>query len=479
MVVSRRTRVHLIHTNDIHSHFEFMPQIHRLVVELRRKCEDRGEACWVMDIGDHMDRFAIETEGTGGMANRHVLEASGYDMMALGNNELLTFSKRELNDLFHDAPFQVLAANVAATSGEEVNWIRPWVLREREGFCVAFTGVTIPFTQFYRLLGWMVADPYRLLAEQVSRLRREADAVVILSHLGLDHDRRLAAEIAGIDVIMGAHTHHLLEQPERVGDTWIAAAGKFGSHVGHLVLDWDHLRRRLSVSGRTIPVADSPPDQTISRLIAADRAKAERVLSQPIIRLERDLTIDWFGESPLGNLLADALLNWVEAECALVNAGQILDHLQAGPITRGRIHQICPHPINPCTMTLPGALIQKSLEESLLRDVQCKEIRGFGFRGKRLGTMSVAGLDVRYDPTGLPGQRIREIRVGAHPLQADRLYRVATIDMFTFGIGYEEIQKGTDIHFYLPEFLRDVIAQYLTMPGVVERAHRQRWHPSN
>ncbi|WP_170105413.1 bifunctional metallophosphatase/5'-nucleotidase [Desmospora activa] len=476
--MSRRTRVHLIHTNDIHSHFEVMPQIHRIVNDLKRECHDQGEACWILDIGDHMDRSAIETEGTGGMANRHVLETSGYDMMTLGNNELLTFSKQELNELFQDASFHVLAANVTDASGEEVDWIQQWILREQEGFCLAFIGVTIPFTEFYQLLGWTVEDPYHILARQVSRLRREADAVVVLSHLGYNHDRRLAAEIPGIDVIMGAHTHHLLEQPERVGDTWIAAAGKFGSHVGHLMLDWDQVSRRLSVSGRTIPVVNISPDKTVLRLIDEDRVKAEQRLSHPIIQLEHDLTIDWFGESSLGNLLADSLLSWVEAECALVNAGQILGNLYAGALTRGHIHQICPHPINPCTMTLPGEIIQKSLEESLLQDVQHKEIRGFGFRGKQLGTMNVAGLDIVYDPNGVPTERIREIRIGGQPLKSERLYRVATIDMFTFGIGYEEIQQGTDLRFYLPEFLRDVMAQHLTIPGVLERAQRRRWHPT-
>lgn len=423
-----------------------------------------------------MDRFSVETEGTGGLANRHVLEAAAYDFMTLGNNELLTFSKEELNRLFGDAPFQVLAANVADIAESQPDWIQPWAVREWDGFRVAFTGVTISFAEFYRLLGWEVEDPIRVLAKQVPRLRREADAVVVLSHLGLGNDRSLAQAVPGIDVIMGAHTHHLLEKPERVGDTWIAAAGKFGGHVGHLTLEWVPASRRLAVSGRVFPVSDVPPDPTVSQRIEEDRIKAERALSHPIIHLDHDLVIDWYTESPLGNLLADGLLDWVEAECALVNAGQLLGSLEAGPVTRGRIHQICPHPINPCGMDLPGAIIQKTLEESLLQGVQQKEIRGFGFRGRRLGMMNVAGIEVVHDPDASSTPRIREIRIAGEPLQPDRLYRVATIDMFTFGIGYEEIQKGTGLRFYLPELLRDVIAHHLTVPGAPARAQKPRWH---
>lgn len=476
--MSRTTRVHIIHTNDIHSHFEAMPRIHRVISDLSRNCRDRGEACWVMDIGDHMDRFAVETEGTGGLANRHVMEATGYDFMTLGNNELLTFSKAELDQLFRDAPFEVLAANVRDAAGETPEWLRTCSFRETNGFRVAFTGVTIAFTEFYRLLGWEVVDPFPILAETVPRLRQQADAVVVLSHLGLRNDRHLAQAVPGVDVILGAHTHHLLEELEQVGDTWIAAAGKFGQYVGHLTLEWETRSRHLTVTGQVLPVGNTTTDPMMVGRIKEERRRAEIALSRPILHLEQDLRMDWYGESPLGNLLADGLMEWVGADCALVNAGQLLGNLETGPVTPGRIHEICPHPINPCAMTLSGAAIQQSLEESLLQDIQRTEIRGFGFRGRRLGILNMAGMEAVYDPVAAPFQRIREIRIAGEILQSHRLYRVGTIDMFTFGIGYPAIQGGTDLRFYLPEMLRDVIAHTLTIPGALERARKPRWHPT-
>ena len=108
-----------------------------------------------------------------------------------------------------------------------------------------------------------------MLPEQVSRLRKEVDLVVLLSHLGLATDRRLAEEIPEIDIILGGHTHHLLEEPERVGQTWLAAAGKFGEHVGHVTITFDPAGQKIiQVKGRFIPVSAVDPDP---KMVKTDR----------------------------------------------------------------------------------------------------------------------------------------------------------------------------------------------------------------
>ena len=103
---------------------------------------------------------------------------------------------------------------------------------------------------------------------------------------------------------------------------------------------------------------------------------------------------------------------------------------------------------------LTGRQILRTLEEALLEEFQHLKIRGFGFRGERLGTINVSGLQVEYRPEAKPYQKIRSVRVGGERLQEDRKYRVASVDMFTFGVGYFELQNGEDVRYYLPEFLR-------------------------
>lgn len=476
MVVNQRKYLHILHTNDLHSHFERMPKIATLLSRLMQE-GGRGEEAWiVVDVGDHMDRGRMETEGTAGMANRAVLEASGYQVVALGNNELLTFPREALDRLYADVPFSVVGTNIEAAGGEQPVWLKKWAVREMAGVRVGFLGLTIPYPIFYELMGWRLSDPLETISEWVPRIREEVDVLVLLSHLGLTRDRQLAQDVPGIDLILGGHTHHLLEAPERIGDTLIAAAGKFGQYVGHVTLEWDAERGSVvGGSGRVVPVEGIVDDDGIARQIDRCRQEGKKFFSSRISRLDRPLPIDWYRESPLGNLLADGLREWVNAEVALVNAGQLLGGLDAGPVTKGRLHQICPHPINPCKMTLTGEQILRTLEESLLEKFQRMEIRGFGFRGERLGTINVSGLQVEYRPEADPYRKIRSVRVGDKQLVKDRKYQVASVDMFTFGVGYFELQNGGDVRYFLPEFLRDVLAWRLQRPGSVQDCLVPRW----
>ena len=149
-----------------------------------------------------MDRGRMETEGTAGMANRAVLEASGYQVVALGNNELLTFPREALDRLYADVPFSVVGTNIEAAGGEQPVWLKKWAVREMAGVRVGFLGLTIPYPIFYELMGWRLSDPLEALSEWVPRIREEVDVLVLLSHLGLTWDRRLAKDVPGIDLIL-------------------------------------------------------------------------------------------------------------------------------------------------------------------------------------------------------------------------------------------------------------------------------------
>src|SRR6185295_8809345 len=78
----------------------------------------------------------------------------------------------------------------------------------------------------------------------VPELRRKADIVICLSHLGLDADRALATRVPGIDVIIGGHSHTRLNRPVLVRNatpngyhgTVVAQAGYRGEFLGRTVL---------------------------------------------------------------------------------------------------------------------------------------------------------------------------------------------------------------------------------------------------
>jgi 2',3'-cyclic-nucleotide 2'-phosphodiesterase (5'-nucleotidase family) len=235
-------------------------------------------------------------------------------------------------------------------------------------------------------------------------------------------------------------------------------------------------RRLVHAAGRVVAVAGLAGGGEVRRLIEASRRESAAVLGEPVAELAEPVPLSWTGESPLGNLLAGGLRAWTAAEIGLVNAGQAMAGLPAGRVTRARLLELLPGPINPCRMRLRGKHIRQALEEALLDEFAAMEIRGFGFRGKVLGTLAVDGLTVEFDPARPPYERIRRILVGdREELAPERDYVVGTIDMFTWGAGYRSLSEGTRIEYMLPELLRDVLARELQSAEALAACRDRRW----
>jgi 5'-nucleotidase len=464
----------LLHSNDLHSHFEETSRIAAYVNDIRRTIEP--ERLVLVDCGDFLDRVRIETEGTSGAVNRAVLERIGYDAVLLGNNEGLSYTPEQLDSLFLGMAMPVVCANMVLTgTGDCPPWMVPTLTLVRSGIRIGLVGVTAPFSDYYSLLGWTALDPIERIRSEVERLRRESDIVIVLSHLGLRQDERIAASIDGIDLILGGHTHHLLEVPLRVGSTTIGAAGKFGSHLGHLELKFGPGNKLLSTNGGAISMNGHATLPDLDVIVRRYREEARRLMNREIALLREPLAIEPFEESALGNLLACSVRYATSAEIGLVNAGQLLQGLPEGIVTEETVHAICPSPINACVIQLRGDRIIRALEESLLPEFQQLEIRGFGFRGRVLGILCLDGLEVSADLGRAPYDRIVSAKVNGEPLDEAKIYSVGTLDMFTFGIGYVSLKEGQDVRYFVPEFIRDLLAEALTVENWLRDCHRNRW----
>ncbi|WP_372636663.1 bifunctional UDP-sugar hydrolase/5'-nucleotidase [Cohnella sp.] len=476
--MTRNVTLTLLHTNDLHSHFEETSRIAGYIEEVRGRTDPN--ALIVLDSGDFLDRARMETEGTMAAVNRTVMERIGYDAVMLGNNEGLSYTPDELERIFGGMSVPFVCANMTLiATGSPPAWMIPSLMLERSGLRIGLIGVTVPFNEYYELLGWDAGDPTAVLRAEVAKLRPEADVIILLSHLGLRSDERIAAAVPGVDLILGGHTHHLLEVPLIEGDTAICAAGKFGAYVGHLQLEFGADRKLVKVSGGSIPTGEMAPSEDVERLISVYREQAKLRMGRKIASLSEPLEWRHDRESPLPTLLSAAIRAMTGADIALVNAGQLLEGLPAGDVTEETIHAICPSPINPCMMRLPGSLILKTLEESLLPEFQDLEIRGFGFRGKVLGTLCMDGLEVAADMSRPPYQRVKEAAIGGASLDVHREYTVGTLDMFTFGVGYIGLKEGREIRYYLPEFIRDVLTRSLNDDGMIARSKEPRWRYSD
>jgi len=466
--------VTLLHTNDLHSDLEAAARIAAYVKDVRGSVS--ADRLLLVDCGDHTDRARMETEGTKGRVNRAILEATGYEAVAIGNNEGLTFTRPELNALYEDVPFPVLCANLAARpEGTQPDWLRPVAVLRKGGVRFGLVGLTAPFRLFYEPLGWRVEDPFAAARDAVERLKAQCDVVVVLSHLGLSSDERLAREVPGIDLILGSHTHHLLEQPVRVGNTYICAAGKSGRYIGHLEIDCLPGGGVTDIRGGCVRLDGRPEDPGILRIIGEAREQARQAMGRPVAKLEVPLDVRLHRESPLPVLLAIALRQATGAQIGLTNNGQLLAGLPAGTVTWETLHAICPSPINPALITIRGRQLRQALEESLLPEYYDMKFQGFGFRGVALGGLSFDGMEAVADLRQPPRYRLIDVRIGGEPLDESREYTVGTLDMFTFGVGYKALKEGQVIRYLLPEFIRDVLARALNDPLAVRSSLRPRW----
>ncbi len=466
--------VKLIHTNDIHSHLENAAKAATVIRDIRARHQQ--DALLLVDVGDHMDRMRLETEGTDGQCNIAMMNATGYELFVPGNNEGLTFTKDNLHDLAQQAQFPIVASNMREyVSGERPEWVKPYWVTEKAGVKIGIIGVTVDFNAFYHLLGWDVQEPIPVIRELTALLRPQVDVLVVCSHLGLGRDEQLAAEIPGIDCILGGHTHHLLEQPMRIGSTSICATGKLGEYVGEIDIHVDSRTRQVEIQGRCVAVRDYAADRELVDMLQQYRTVAKEAMGRTVVIVDRSLPVSWTAESPLANLLAAGLRRWTDADIGLVNAGQLLKNVERGGVSKEMLHECCPSPINPCRMKLSGKAILQALEESLLHQFVHIPIRGFGFRGEELGVLAVDGATIQYDPTRPSYEKILSVYIEGQPLQPDQIYTVGTIDMFSFGIGYMSLKGRGEVQYWLPEFIRDVLHSQLSEPTEVEQCGWRRW----
>ncbi len=413
---------------------------------------DKSEACYIFDIGDHVDRSHPLTEGTQGKGNVQLLNEAGFDAVTIGNNEGITMSKEALIALYGEAEFDVIVCNLFDQG--HVEWALPYTIYVTEqGTRIGVIGATAAYTTFYKKLGWEVTSPSEDLQRIVKDIEGRTDVIVCLSHLGIKEDEKLALDCPAIDVIFGAHTHHLFHEGKLVGNTLLAATGKYGEYVGRVTVDVDVAVKKVVKMAAKLYRADQlirteeDVSQVTGLIESGKQAMQEKVYYNPTA-----LPQNLFGVSPLASFFGRALIAYTKADCALFNAGIFLGSLDKGWVTKESLHTLLPHPINPCIITLDGAELQEVYELSLNEEWPQIEIKGLGFRGTLMGAMIHERL---YK------NRHGKLYAGNREVVKGQSYTLATLDMFTFGFFFPILQEAKK-DYCMPELIRDVLGWYGT-----------------
>ena len=476
----------ILHTNDTHGHpvkfYDYpasdvggLPARATLI----RKVRQTHSNVLLLDAGDlntgrpESSFFKAEPDIIG-------YNAIGYDAMVLGNHEFDN-PRDVLLSQMEQASFPFLSANVRNSDGNLLT--RPYIIKEFSGFKVAIFGLTTTETKAManpeQTKDLIFEDEVAVAKELVPKLRKQADIVIALVHLGLYDSnergsRRLASQVQGIDLIVDGHSHTKMEHPFYEGNTPIVQAWQWGLQVGKGVFtikdgkpekfSWEPIPINLKKiqknqdGSKNIVYLGEPitEDQELLNKLLPYIEQAEKSLSEAVGHAN-----DFFSsekirveETALGNLVADALFWFTESQqidFAIMNSGAIRAGLPPGVLYRKNIYEILPFDNTVVILTIKGSELQELFE-------YIAKIPPGNGAFPQVST----GVSFTIDHTK---DTCTNIRIQNQFLDPDRSYRIATNSFLASGgDGYHVFQKATD-SYDTSTFIQEVIIDYIHYLG--------------
>jgi sulfur-oxidizing protein SoxB len=433
----------------------------RIATVIKAIRAERGERVVFLDGGDTWQNSYTS------------LVSKGQDMVdcmallkpdAMTGHWEFTLGTERVKELVQQIGFPFLAQNVRDTEWDEPAFEAMRML-ERGGVKIAVIGQALPYTAIanprWMIPNWSFGIRENDLKANVEKARKEgAELVVLLSHNGFDVDRKLAARVKGIDVILTGHTHDALPEAVKVGRTLLIASGSHGKFLSRLDLDVRDGEVK-NFRFKLIPIFSDiiAPDAEMAAKIAVVRAPHEKMLREPIGRTETLLYRRGNFNGTLDDVICEALLAERDAEIALSPGFRWGNSLLPGQdITREDIY-------NATALTYPAAYrmtMSGARLKEIIEDVADNLFNPDPYYQQGGDMVRVGGVAYTIDVGKTIGQRISDLtllRTGK-PVEADKDYTVS---------GWASINEGTQ-----GPAIWDVVMQYIQRKRVV--APREAGH---
>jgi len=421
----------VLHTNDMHGAYlpgqaAWMPEkpmiggFVALDYYVQQERAKSGKAL-LLDAGDLMTGTLIcdmEYQGAQGGALVAMMNEIGYNGWVFGNHE---FDKSAANvrNLLKIAKFPVFCANFYKDNAPFVP--DAYHIYDLDGLRIGVIGLTyhqmVGMAPPEKLDGFVSIDPAAAVNRVVAQIDSLTDLIIVLSHLGIDNDRELTANIKGVDLIIGGHSHTRLETPEKVNGVIVAQAGSSCRNLGRidLTVAGDSV---MIYEGRLIPmlIEGISPDPELSALVDSIKTEIDKKYAIVIARLELDWETQYRAESNIGDWLTDALRARMNTDVAFLNSGGIRKNLPAGPVTKMDIYEILPFDNRVVTFSLTGKELLRVAEHNVGLE-----------QGSYQGSLQLSGLSYGWkgDSANI---ELNDVRVNGAPIEPERIYKVASID---------------------------------------------------
>lgn len=225
----------IYHTSDLHDHRGIAAPLQRL------RSEQPG---LLFDCGDSLRGSQTIYHRTEPIIAE--LDAARYDAQGIGNREF-HYLRWCLQARARQMRHPLVCSNLLDTKGRRLPFVRS--LQVMHGgvrvHVLALLIMQYPAGSMWeRVFGWRFLDPVAALLEFLPQIGRD-DMLVVLSHLGLSLDRKVAAAVPRIDLLLGGHSHDTLAQPQYVADVPIVHAGPYGAFVSRSLIDREGDRWRV------------------------------------------------------------------------------------------------------------------------------------------------------------------------------------------------------------------------------------------
>lgn len=467
----------LLYTNDFHSAFEPIPAYWlpgtpqlggaaHLATLVERERAAAG-TCFLLDSGDMFT--GTMSHLTNGEALMEMMTLMRYDAMSAGNHEF-DYGWRVFDHAAARVPFPILCCNIRY-KGTGIRFTRPYTILERDGVRLGVIGVMGMRAAHNTIMPSKVAeleftDPVEETMACVAELRDTVDVLVMLGHQGLpgamqtdaendpevqrslEEDIAFCGKVPGLDVYIAAHSHHGLEQPIIHPDTGtiITQTYGYGTRLGRI---------RLKVRNRKVVSHDVellkvwsdalPPHQLVADRVAHYQKVIAPQIGSPFGRATTRIIRKYNRESPLGNLITDAMRERTRTDVALTNAGGLRADLPEGALDRGHVLDAFPFLNEAVTVEMDGAALRGVLEQ------------GFSLQA---GMIQGSGLRATYDLQRPIGARLISLEIAGRPVEDAKIYRVATNSFLAEGAdGFSEFKRGKVIA--RDQLLSDVLSDYI------------------
>lgn len=476
----------ILHTNDFHDRFEPISRFNSGCKEednLEGKCFG-GAARMVTAIADAKARHdnwllldaGDQFQGTlffqyyKGDVQAEMMNKLGFDAMAVGNHEFNN-GPDGLKRFVDQVGFPVLMSNADISMEAALkDSIQKSIVIEKAGERIGIVGVTPRNNDELSSPGKNIVftDPSEAIQAEVDKLTADGvDKIIVLSHSGFPTDLVIAQNTTNVDLIVGGHSNTLLSNtnekaagsyPEMMNGVPIVQAFAYGKYLGEVVLNFDDDGNVTSATGEPVLLDASVNEDAATKARVAELAAPldeirNRVVASAEAPIEGDRSVCRVEECPMGNLVADAMLDRVKdlgVDIAFANSGGIRASMDAGEVTMGEVMTVLPFQNTLATFSASGQTMIDALENGVS---QVEEVAG--------RFPQVAGMTFTWDPSADPGSRIVDVMVNGQPIDPAATYGVVTNNYVrNGGDGYGMFATAEDAYDFGPD-LADVLAEYM------------------